>query len=165
LETSPIETNLSAGRRGNLDRSPTASLATTGPCGDTVRVPSALWCAVVITWIKILLTTRGFPGTIDWIQRRTQHIALRSVVRLDGIRSAERAVATAGALYPARALCLEQSLTLYFLLRGQGVGVRYCQGVKPHPFQAHAWIEYHGEVVNDIAEHTRLFTQLPGQLP
>jgi hypothetical protein len=37
--------------------------------------------------------------------------------------------------------------------------------VQPYPFQAHAWIEYQGEVVNDVPEHARFFARLPEQLP
>jgi hypothetical protein len=81
------------------------------------------------------------------------------------VKAAEHAVAMAGALYPGRALCLEQSLVLYYLLRRHGIPARYCQGVEGPPFEAHAWLEYQGEPINDVAEHTRLFTRLPDQLP
>lgn len=81
------------------------------------------------------------------------------------MKATERAVAMAGALYPGRALCLEQSLVLYYLLRRQRVAVRYCQGIQPHPFEAHAWVEYEGKPLNDVAEHAKLFTRFPDQLP
>ena len=71
----------------------------------------------------------------------------------------------AGAFYPGRALCLEQSLLLYDVLRRQGVPAKYCQGVKLHPFQAHAWIEYQGQVINDVPEHVKGFARLHEQLP
>jgi transglutaminase-like putative cysteine protease len=71
----------------------------------------------------------------------------------------------AGALYLGRAKCLEQSLALYYLLRRQGVAVAYCQGVQPYPFRAHAWVEYRGQVINDVPEHARFFARLPEQLP
>ena len=71
----------------------------------------------------------------------------------------------AGALYPGRALCLEQSLALYYLLRRRGVPVRYCQGVQPYPFEAHAWVEYGGTPINDVIDHVTLFARFPDQLP
>jgi hypothetical protein len=80
------------------------------------------------------------------------------------VKATEHAVAMAGALYPGRALCLEQSLVLYYLMRRQGVAVNYCQGVQPYPFQAHAWIEYDGEPINDVAEHVKRFARLPEEL-
>ena len=69
------------------------------------------------------------------------------------------------ALYPGRAKCLERSLTLYRVLREQGVSVTYCQGVMTHPFAAHAWIEYQGAVLNDIPEHVGQYARFQGQLP
>jgi hypothetical protein len=119
----------------------------------------------VITWLKILLRVRGFRATLDWIRDRIEHLAATSEARLETVMAVEYAVAMAGALYPGRAKCLEQSLTLYYLLRGQGVAAVYCQGVQPYPFQAHAWIEYQGKVINDVAEHARFFARLPEQLP
>jgi hypothetical protein len=83
---------------------------------------------------------------------------------MESILATEHSVAMAGALYPGRALCLEQSLVLYYILRRQGVAVRYRQGVIAFPFEAHAWIEYLGEVINDVPEHARRFVPLPDQL-
>jgi hypothetical protein len=37
--------------------------------------------------------------------------------------------------------------------------------VRPYPFQAHAWIEYRGSVVNDLPEHVAQFARFPRQLP
>jgi hypothetical protein len=71
----------------------------------------------------------------------------------------------AAAFYPGRAECLERSLVLYYILRRQGVRVRYCHGVQPSPLTAHAWIEYGGEVINDVPEHVKEFSRLPDQLP
>jgi hypothetical protein len=44
------------------------------------------------------------------------------------------------------------------------VAVRYRQGVQPFPFKAHAWLEYRGEVINDVPEHAKQFTPLPESL-
>lgn len=130
-----------------------------------IKVPSVLRCGVTISLIKLLLRLRGFAGTIHWIRGRVQTVPQSTSPPIDVVKTTEHAVAMAGALYPGRAKCMEQSLTLYYLLRRQGVAVRYCQGVQPYPFQAHAWIEYHGEVVNDMPEHVRKFSRLPDQLP
>jgi transglutaminase superfamily protein len=132
---------------------------------SSVPLPSLLWCGLMIAWMKLLLRTRGFLGTTRWIRRRVERLPASSDADLEAVKSAEYAVAMAGGLYPGRAKCLEQSLTLYYLLRQRGVAVKYCQGVQPYPFQAHAWIEYRGEVVNDVPEHARFFARLPEQLP
>jgi hypothetical protein len=130
-----------------------------------LRVPSVLRCGMTIARIKWLLGTSGFEGTLAWIRARIENIPATATAELDRVRALEYAVAMAGALYPGRARCLEQSLTLFYLLRRQGVAVKYCQGAQPYPFQAHAWIEYRGEVINDVPEHSQFFARFPDQLP
>ncbi|MGH7508979.1 MAG: lasso peptide biosynthesis B2 protein [Gemmatimonadales bacterium] len=130
-----------------------------------LRVLSVLWCGLVITWIKLLLRVVGFRGTLSWIRRRVERIPATADVNIERVRAVEYAVAMAGALYIGRAKCLEQSLTLYYMLRRKGVAVKYYQGVQPYPFQAHAWVEYRSEVINDVEEHARFFARLPEQLP
>jgi hypothetical protein len=130
-----------------------------------VPVPSVLRCGLTITWIKLLLRVLGFRGTLGWIRRRIEGIPASAAAEIERVRAVEYKVAMAGALYPGRAKCLEQSLTLYYLLRRRGVAVKYCQGVQPYPFQAHAWVEYRGEVINDVEEHARFFARFPEMLP
>lgn len=131
----------------------------------SLPVPSVLRCGLVIAWLKVLLRIRGFSGTLAWVHRRVGRLPASSDVEIEKVKAVEYRVAMAGALYPGRAKCLEQSLTLYYLLRRHRVAARYCQGVQPYPFQAHAWIEYQGEVVNDVAEHAGFFARFPDQLP
>jgi hypothetical protein len=128
------------------------------------RVPSAFRCGLLICVIKIALATRGFGPTIRLIRRRAQVRPLAQSADRDRMMATERAVAMAGALYPGRALCLEQSLALYYLLRRQGIAVKYCQGAQAYPFAAHAWVEYQGQPLNDIAEHVKYFAKLPDDL-
>ncbi|HSA56746.1 MAG TPA: lasso peptide biosynthesis B2 protein [Gemmatimonadaceae bacterium] len=59
--------------------------------------------------------------------------------------------------------CLTQSIALSQLLERDGiegarirVGVRHVAGA----VQAHAWVEYGGEVIGDFGEHVATFTQL-----
>lgn len=131
----------------------------------SIRVPSVLTAAAMIFATKAALRVCGYARLIKGIRRLVEPIpVVRSSDRAAAVAS-ERAVAIAGALYPGRALCLEQSLVLYYLLRRQGVAVKYCSGVIPRPFQAHAWVEYKGDVLNDVTEHVRQFVRLPDQLP
>ena len=130
-----------------------------------LHVPSVLWCGFMIFVMRTSLQRRGFSRTTRWIRQRVEATREVASVDLDTIKTVERAVATAAALYPGRAQCLEQSLVLYYVLRRHGVAVRYCQGVQAHPFLGHAWVEYQGEPVNDITEHVRRFARLPGPLP
>jgi hypothetical protein len=130
-----------------------------------LRTPGMLRCGLLLVWFKGLLRVRGFLGTLEWIRLRVGRISAGPRAEIETVRAVEYRVALAGALYPGRAKCLEQSLTLYYILRRQGVAAIYCQGVQPYPFQAHAWIEFRGEVINDVPEHTGFFARLPEQLP
>jgi hypothetical protein len=140
----------------------TTTLPSAASC--EVKPPSVLRCGLMLLALKLALKLRGFGPTIRWIGRRVRLVPQRAVEPAT-VPAAERAVATAAAFYPGRALCLEQSLVLYYVLRRQGVAVKYCHGIRPHPFEAHAWIEYGGEVINDVPEHLKPFARLPEQLP
>ena len=131
----------------------------------SLRTPSVVWCMMVVAVVKLSLHVGGFSWTLRWLRRRAGSIPETISPKLDALKPTEYAVAMAAALYPGRALCLEQSLALYWLLRRRGVGITYCHGVQAHPFAAHAWIEYRGVVLNDVVEHTKHFTRLPPQLP
>jgi hypothetical protein len=69
-------------------------------------------------------------------------------------------VAIASRHAPYRGNCLSRSLTLWWLLLGQGIhsdlriGVNRPQG----KFEAHAWIEYQGVVINDRADVGRRYS-------
>lgn len=129
--------------------------------GDNgLKVPSVIGCLFLLMWLKLLLLLRGFGGAHRWLRSQARPPSGAWSASLDFVRAAEYKVALAAALYPGRAKCLEQSLALYYVLRRQGIAAIYCQGVQPFPFQAHAWIEYQGEVVNDVAEHARGFSPL-----
>jgi hypothetical protein len=143
---------------------PQPTRASPGNCWEP-RPPSVIHCGVMIFAVKAALTIGGFSRTMGWLRRRLAAVSANAEADTSTLQATERAVALAGALYPGRALCLEQSLVLYYLLRRQGIPVTYCQGVQPHPFQAHAWVEYRGAPLNDVAEHARRFTRFPAVLP
>lgn len=128
--------------------------------GGGAARPSALWCGLLIAGLKLALKSVGFARTVRWIRRRTDR-ALERGGDPAAIESVAHAVALAAALYPGRALCLEQSLALYYLLRRAGIDARLRLGVQPYPFSAHAWVEYGGVPLNDFPEHVRHFVALP----
>lgn len=142
-------------------KSPARATMNTGE----LQVPSVLRCGLLIAWFKGLLRLRGFLGTIEWIRQRIGPLPPTTEAKIETVKAVEYAVAMAGSLYPGRAKCLEQSLTLYYLLRRHGVAAVYCQGVQPYPFQAHAWIEYRSHVINDVPEHAQFFARFPEELP
>ncbi len=56
--------------------------------------------------------------------------------------------------------CLPRSLALFRFLRSAGLPVEHCIGVRRFPFQAHAWVEYHGRVVQDNPSRQSSFRTL-----
>ncbi len=130
-----------------------------------LRVPSALRCAAMILSVRVALRVGGFAGVTNWIRRRLHSLPATDAVAGEAVTAIESVVATAAALYPGRALCLEQSLVLYYLLRRQGVAAKFRMGIQAHPFAAHAWVEYRGQVLNDIPEHLKAFAPLVDDLP
>jgi hypothetical protein len=59
-------------------------------------------------------------------------------------------VGLAAAHGPVRGSCLAQSLTIWWLLRRQGIPADLCIGVRRRAgrLEAHAWMEYRGAVLN-----------------
>lgn len=125
------------------------------------EVPSVMRCGLLIAAVKLMLKARGFNATTSYIRRAVAPVPAGDPPDDTFVTRTEYTVAMAAALYPGRALCLERSLVLYYLLRHQGIAVTYCQGVQPYPFLAHAWVEYRGQPINDVLEHVQLFARLP----
>jgi len=48
---------------------------------------------------------------------------------------------------PGDTRCLTRSVVLVHLLARRGIDSTLVIGVKPHPFEAHAWVEYEGEAL------------------
>lgn len=59
------------------------------------------------------------------------------------------AVSRACIWYPSKPACLQRSAVTACLLRSFGIPGVMKIGVRPMPFQAHAWVEVDGSVVND----------------
>ena len=142
------------------------------PDGDGGRVPSVPGLLVRIALLRAALALVGFARTWAWIGRHATTDAEAARARrhprraaLETVETLERAVATAAALFPGRAECLERSLLLYWVLRRRGVPVDLRLGVQLYPFLAHAWVEYDGVVVNDVPEHVALFAPMEGATP
>lgn len=123
------------------------------------RAPSAWTCAALLCAIRLALRFTGLDRTRRALEFR---IARTSSDFHDSqlIRDCVRSVALAAAFFPGRALCLERSLTLWYLLASRGVAVELCLGVQRFPFAAHAWVSYLGEPLNDVREHVEHFQPL-----
>jgi hypothetical protein len=102
--------------------------------------------------------------------RRKNFAALHSVVRNSGVdqhtsgstRLAElcRAVDLACIWYGKRVLCLQRSAATTCLLRRHGIPAQLVIGIQQIPFNAHAWVEVEGQVVNDRPYMQKMYAVL-----
>jgi len=117
-------------------------------------VVEALYYLLRIEWI---IARRGFPSL---------HGLLRSALPNGtgpGALSAERlcdAVDTACVLYPKSILCLQRSAATAMLLRRHGFAAEFVIGAQILPFKSHAWVELHGQVINDKSYIPELYREL-----
>ncbi len=61
--------------------------------------------------------------------------------------------------------CLEQSLVLWWLLRIRGIAAELRIGARKdlNRFEAHAWVEFHGAILNGFGEEHLHFSPFEGQ--
>ncbi|HEX2092183.1 MAG TPA: lasso peptide biosynthesis B2 protein [Longimicrobiaceae bacterium] len=112
--------------------------------------PLVLGCMVLLIFVRLHLKFRGFGKSIA-VARRLGAGPRSAVPEADEavVRGTLDALATAAAFFPGRAVCLEQSLGLYILLRRRGIPADLRIGVVPLPFSAHAWVEVRGVPVGE----------------
>lgn len=129
-----------------------------------VSMIEVLGCLLLLSAVKVSLATVGFRKTLRVLEAMTRLESPKRAVDSDLVDHITQAVTMAGALYPGRALCLQQAIALYGRLRWWGlpVGIRF--GVQPHPFEAHAWVEHLGSPIHEDREKLKRFACLP-ELP
>jgi|SRR5271169_3453207 len=130
---------------------------------------------ILLPRIALSLRMRGFKKTKDALQKK---LPLTSSQRTRNETTAKlvqktcrmvRAGARYGIFHPA---CLVESLTLWYLLQKQSIPASLRIGVRKlsEQFEAHAWVEYAGEALNQSEEQHQHyaafdsgFSDLPGE--
>lgn len=126
-----------------------------------VRAPGVLSCLFTLLCMDVMPRLVGLRRTFDLLRRVTVR-TYEPTNSAEIIDQATHRVAVAAAFYPRRALCLEQSLTLFFLLRRRGVPAELRMGVQPRPFLAHAWVEVGGRPLNEREDLPLTLAPFPG---
>lgn len=121
--------------------------------------PSIVACLILLALVDASLRAFGLRRTVRAMRRLAG--TRQGAVRPGLITDAAHAVATAAAFYPRRALCLEQSLVLYWALRRRGVEAQLRVGVQPFPFTAHAWVEHNGHPINEQEDFVTQLAPFP----
>ena len=125
-----------------------------------MKLPSFVGCFVAVALTRGSLKFAGFRRTTRWAHRLARRSTTDRVDR-EGSEGAARRVAVAAAFFPGRAICLEQSIALYVLLRRRAVSATLRIGVQPYPFKAHAWVEVDGQPIYENADNLIRFVAFP----
>ena len=128
---------------------------------SSVPNPSLARCFLALTVAKVALLSSSMRRIAGAIHRRAPTPLPNEFVARDELERLARQVATAAAVFPGRARCLEQSLVIYSFLRRAGIRARLRLGVRPHPFEAHAWVEYEDQPIFEDPEKIARFVPLP----
>ena len=117
--------------------------------------------ALLLPMVRVSLRFRGYKKTQQWLQSRLaqQRAAFAGppspVSQPDQSLSMTcRMVHSAARYGPIRPTCLEESLALWYLLSEQGIAPQLRIGVRKTDgkFEAHAWVEYQGQTLNQSNE-------------
>jgi hypothetical protein len=100
--------------------------------------------------VDVLLKTRGYSYLRRLLTSRlkSQNVASETA-QAKSQASALAAIDRAAVFYPRRAMCLQRSTVLLWLLRSRDVPAQMVIGCRHTPFYAHAWVELGGVVIND----------------
>jgi Transglutaminase-like superfamily len=110
--------------------------------------------------VKASLRLRGFKKTRESLeshQSRGPAQPRQASTNLEAVLRISRMVRAATRYGFVRASCLEESLTLWHLLRKQGYGAKLCIGVRKaaQKLEAHAWVEHDGAALNQAEQMHR----------
>ena len=112
--------------------------------------------AFLLPIVATSLKTVGLRRTQSWLTRNSlgPMVPPTEQTRANARRAAQM-VAVACRRHPVRSGCLPRTIVLWSLLRRRGIDADVRIGVRcgnEDEFQAHAWLEWNGEVLNDAAD-------------
>lgn len=102
---------------------------------------------VLIPWTLLRLHTRGY----DRFRRSVDALPVHTSTSPEALRPIGEAVNIAARHGPWACTCLPRSMVLHELLRRRGLGTQLRIGVRRDAggIEAHAWVEYDGQPIND----------------
>ena len=126
--------------------------------------------ALLLPLVRWSLRLRGYGKTFTSLQRRIRFQAKGADARPEAREEVQvtcRMVRAAVRYSVAQYTCLEESLTLWYLLRKQGIPACLRIGVRKEneKFEAHAWVEYGGEALNQDEAMHRHYAAFEQDLP
>jgi hypothetical protein len=126
--------------------------------------------SILLPLVRCSLHLRGYGKTYTSLQKRVQFQAEGRETLPDVREEVQvtcRMVRAAVRYSLAQFSCLEESLTLWYLLRKQGTPACLRIGVRKEKekFEAHAWVEHAGEALNQTEEMHRHYAAFEQDLP
>ncbi len=151
-----------AGRHGDIS-APQSSAPTTARdsepdfAGGQAGLFRTLFALVFLVYIDLLMRLTRFRRVYDTVRDTTTSQRSTDAKTLGRIC---RAMDKAARAYIKRAWCLQRSAACVCLLRRQGASAELVLGVRTFPFEAHAWVELDGRVLNDSLGYVGRFLVL-----
>jgi hypothetical protein len=127
---------------------------------DHVRATQVLKAAALLVLARLALIVLGFHRTARLVDRISRADKPQADVGPAQVQASAYVVSLAAAFVPARVLCLERSLVLYYKLKGTGAPVALWLGVRAFPFAAHAWVEFQGTPINETPDNLKDFAPI-----
>lgn len=129
---------------------------------DRIGVFQIVHTAVFLILARLALVVLDFEKTAALVDRLSRSDGPRVDAEPGQVRAATYLVSLAAAFIPARILCLERSLVLYYRLRRDGVPVTLRLGARAYPFAAHAWVEHEGHPIDETPDFLKDFQPIFG---
>ena len=116
--------------------------------------------AMLLPVVKVSLRLRGFKKTREFLEKHQARGSAEPSARgasPEAVLGISRMVRAAARYGFVRASCLEESLTLWHLLRKQGHEAKLRIGVRKEAqkVEAHAWVEHDGMALNQAEQMHR----------
>lgn len=116
--------------------------------------PSWLRLVIALVFVRLSLKAVGLKRTHQILVRYVMTSHTPDTVPDEFLGSCAERVATVAAFFPGRALCLEQSLLLWYSLNRAGVRATLKCGLLTYRLRGHAWVEYGGVPVGEHGSRT-----------
>jgi Transglutaminase-like superfamily len=128
-----------------------------------------LRAAIMLSLTAAALRVLGFPRWKSTLERFLRNVSAApgdSVSRLSLAREIAPLAEKAERRGPLRPNCLERSLVLWFLLRRRGLPAELRIGARKQDarFEAHAWVELEGHVLNDSDSVHKHYARFDGPI-
>ncbi|WP_369900970.1 lasso peptide biosynthesis B2 protein [Bacillus manliponensis] len=107
----------------------------------------------LLFYVDYLLNKKGLKETCEWMKEKKSKNA-RNIENIEELYMMCEIIQRACTKHflKDRALCLHQSLVVYYILSKSGYKVDMCIGASKVNFTAHAWVEFQEQVINDTQD-------------